>query len=184
MKNIEINEVYTLFEEIKGLIKKGSYNTPTVIQPEIELPDLSVISELTDKLQETIKEVRKPAKTECHHTFSIASNKIFLSVISMGVALLVCMFAIHYQRKEIATYKDNDLKYRCVKMQGTITPDNIANLENIFENKRDSVKVIRSQVQEYEKALIEEAKRLERARLKEQEAERLKQEAESLKQNK
>ncbi|KAA6337685.1 hypothetical protein EZS27_014257 [termite gut metagenome] len=184
MKNIEINEVYTLFEEIKGLIKKGSDNTPTVIQPEIELPDLSVISELTDKLQETIEEVRKPAKTECHHTFSITSNKVFFGVIGMGIALLVCMFAIHYQREKIATYKDNDLKYRYVKIQGAITPDNIGHLENIFENKRDSVKVIRKQVEKHEKAIIEEAKRLEKARLKEQEAEQLKQEAESLKQQK
>lgn len=94
MRNIEINEVYTLFEEIKKLIKKGNDSTPTIVQPEIELPDLSAISELTDKLQETIKEVRKPAKTECHHIFSIASNKIFFSVIGMGVALLVCMFMI------------------------------------------------------------------------------------------
>jgi hypothetical protein len=102
----------------------------------------------------------------------------------MGIALLACMFAIHYQREEIATYKDNDLKYRYVKMQGDITPESISNLENVFENKRDSMKVIRSQVQEYEKALREEAKRLEKARLKEQEAERLRREAESLKQQK
>lgn len=184
MKTIEINGVYTLFEEIKGLIKKGNNNASAVIQPEIELPDLSVISELTDKLQETIEEVRKPVKTECHHTFSIASNKIFFSVIGMGIALIVCMFAIYYQREKITTYKDNDLKYRYVKMQGTITPENIANLESVFANRRDSVKLIRNQVNGYEKSLLEEAKRLEQARLKEQEAERLKREAENLKQNK
>lgn len=184
MKTIEINEVYTLFEEIKGLIKKGNNNAPPVIQPEIELPDLSVINELTDKLQETIEEVRKPVKTECHHTFSIASNKIFFSVIGMGIALIVCIFAIYYQREEIATYKDNDLKYRYVKMQGTTTPENIANLENIFENRRDSVIIVRKQVEQCEKTVIEEAKRLEQARLKEQEAEQLKREAESLKQSK
>ena len=63
-------------------------------------------------------------------------------------------------------------------------PDDIEHLENIFENKRDSVRIIRSQVREYEKAVLDEAKRLEQARLKEQEAERLRQEAESLKQNK
>jgi hypothetical protein len=183
MKNIEINEVYTLFEEIKGLIKKGNSNT-TITQPEIAMPDLSVISELTDKLQETIEEIRKPVKTECHHTFSIASNKVFFGVIGMGIALLACMFAIHYQREKIATYKDNDLKYRYVKMQGAVTPEHIVNIENIFDYKRDSVKVIRRQVEKYEKAIIEEAKRLEKARLKEQEAERLRREAESLKQNK
>lgn len=184
MKTIEINEVYTLFEEIKGLIKKGNNNAPAIIQPEIELPDLSVISELTDKLQETIEEVRKPVKTECHHTFSIASNKIFFSVIGISIALLVCMFTIYYQRGEIATYKDNDLKYRYIKMQGATTPENIADLENLFENRRDSVKIVCKQVELYEKVVLEEAKRLEQARLKEQEAERLRREAESLKQNK
>jgi CHASE3 domain sensor protein len=184
MKNIEISEVYTLFEEIKGLIKKGSDKAPAIIQPEIELPDLSVLSELTDKLQETIEEVRKPVRTECHHTFSIASNKIFFSVIGMGVALLVCMFSIYYQRGEIATYKDNDLKYRYVKMLGTANSANIVNLENIFDYKRDSMKVIRKQVEQYEKAVLEEARRLEKAKLKEQEAERVKREAENLKQNK
>lgn len=184
MKTIEINEVYTLFEEIKELIKKGNNNAPAVIQPEIELPDLSVISELTDKLQETIEEVRKPVKTECHHTFSIASNKIFFSVIGMGLTLLACMFAIYHQREEIASYKDNDLKYRYVKMQGATAPENILSLENIFENRRDSVKIVRKQVEQYEKAVLEEAKRLEKAKLKEQEAERLKREAESLKQSK
>lgn len=184
MRNIEINEVYTLFEEIKKLIKKGNDNTPTVVQPEIELPDLCVINELTDKLQETIEKVRKPVKTECHHIFSIASNKIFFSVISMGVALLVCMFMIYYQREEIASYKENDLKYRYVKMQGEITPDEVDHLENVFDYKRDSVKVIRKQVEQHEKAVLEEAKRLEQARLKEQEAERLRRDAENLKQNK
>lgn len=184
MGNIEINEVYTLFEEIKKLIKKGNDSTPTVVQPEIELPDLSAISKLTDKLQETIKEIRKPTKTECHHTFSIASNKIFFSIIGIGIALLVCMFAIYYQREEIATYKDNDLKYRYVKMQGVTTPEGIVNLENVFDYKRDSVRVIQKQVEQYEKAVFEEAKRLEQARLKEQEAERLRREADNLKQNK
>lgn len=185
MRNIEINEVYTLFEEIKKLIKKGNENNaPTVVQPEIELPDLSAISELTDKLQETIEEVRKPVKTEYHHTFSIGDNKIFFSVMGMGVVLLVCMFIIYYQREEIATYKGNDLKYRYVKMQGTVTPEGISNLENIFDYKRDSVKIIRKQVGQYEKAVLEEAKRLKQARLKEQEAEQLRQEAENLKQNK
>lgn len=38
MKNIEINEIYTLFEEIRELVKAGSRNN-TPIQPEIELPD-------------------------------------------------------------------------------------------------------------------------------------------------
>lgn len=184
MKQIDVNEVYILFEELKKQLKQVNENNSPVTQPQIEIPDLSMISDLTAKLDEVIDEVRKPVKTEHHHVFSITSNKIFFSVIGVSVTLLISLYAIYYQRKEISTYKDNDLKYRYVKMIGEASPKELNTLENIFENKRDSVKVVHSQVKQYEKAVLEEAKRLEKARLKEQEAERLKQEAENLKQQK
>lgn len=183
MKTIDINEVYTLFEEIKELIKKGSDNK-AIVPPEIEMPDLSVIDELTDRLDKVIEETRKPVKTEHRHIFSIESNIIFFGFIGIFVACLYSFFTIYNQRNEISSYKDTDLKYRYIKMQGEVTPQKLNNLENIFENKRDSVKVIRNEVQKYEKALSEEAKRLEQVRLKEQEAERLRQEAEKLKHGK
>lgn len=66
-------------------------------------------------------------------------------------------------------------------MQGEITPARLIDLDSIFENRRDSVRSIRKQVAQHEKTVIEKAKRLERARLKEQEAERLKSETETLK---
>lgn len=183
MKTIDTNEVYTLFEEIKELIKKGNDNKP-VIQPQIEIPDLSALNDLTDKLDKAIEEARKPVKTEHHHIFSIGSNIIFFGFIGIFVACLYSFFTIYNQRNEISSYEDTDLKFRYIKMQGEITPQKLINLENIFENKRDSVKLIRNNVRKYEKALIEEAKRLEQVRLKEQEAERLKQEVEKLKQRK
>ena len=180
MKNIDVSEVYTLFEEIRELVKAGSRNS-TIIQPEIELPDLSAIAELSYKLDETIGEIRKPVRTEHHHIFTIASGKVFFGVIAICIALLISSFVIYYQRKEIFTYRDNDLKYRYIQMQGGITPAGLIDLDSIFDNRRDSMMMIRKQVNEYEKAVIEKAKRLERARLKEQEAKRLKEEAESLK---
>jgi hypothetical protein len=180
MKQIDVNEVYILFEELKKQLKQVNENSTPVVQPQI--PNLSVIPNLTTKLDEVISEVRKPAKTEHKHIFSIDSSKVFFGIIGMSVLLLISSFMVYYQRKEISTYKDNDLKYRYVKMVGEITPGELNALEDIFENKRDSIKTIRSQVKQYEKAVVEEAKRLEKARLKEQEAERLKQEAENLKQ--
>jgi hypothetical protein len=184
MKQIDVNEVYMLFEEIKKQIKQVNENSIPNVQPQIEIPDLSKIPNLTAKLNEVIGEVRKPIKTEHHHTFSIASNKIFFAVIGVCIALLISLFVIYYQREEISNYKDNDLKYHYIKMEGEITPTELNLLENIFENKRDRVKIIRKQVQEHEKAIVEEAKRLERARLKEQEAAQLRREAENLKQQK
>lgn len=175
MKNIEISEIYTIFEEIRELVKAGSRNNNT-IQPEIELPDLSGIDELSGKLDEAIGEIRKPVRTEYHHIFSIASNKTFYGMVGLCIMCLFFILTIFHQRKEITTYKDNDLKYRYVQMQGEITPAGVIALDSVFENRRDSVKVIHKQVEQHEKAVIEKAKRLEQARLKEQEAERLRQE--------
>ena len=180
MKIIDINEIYTLFEEIQELVKAGNRNN-TTIQPEIELPDLSAITELSYKLDETIGEIRKPVRTEHYHIFTIASGKVFFGVITICTALLIILFVIYDQRKEIFTYRDNSLKYRYIQMQGEITPAGLINLDSIFENRRDSVKKIRQQVEQYEEAVIEKAKRLERARLKEQEAGRLREEADKLK---
>jgi hypothetical protein len=169
MKNIDINEIYTLFEEIRELIKAGSKNN-NLIQPQIDLPDLSAIDGLSEKLDKAIGEIRKPVRTEHHHIFSIASNKIFYGVIGLCIVCLFLLFTVFTQRKENATYKDNDLKYRYIQMQGEITPAGVIILDSIFENRRDSVRVIRKQVGQYEKAVIGKAKRLEQARLKEQEA--------------
>ena len=180
---MEINEIYTLFEEIRELIKVGSRNN-TPIQPEIELPDLLAIDKLSGKLDEAIREIHKTVRTDHHHIFSIASSKVFYGVIGSCIMCLFFILTVFYQRKEIATYKDNDLKYRYIQMQGEITPAGVIALDSIFENRRDSVKMIRKQVQYHEKVIIEKAKRLEQARLKEQEAEQLKKEAESLKYSK
>lgn len=48
-------------------------------------------------------------------------------------------------------------------MQGEITPAGIIDLDSIFEDRRDSVGVIRKRVVHHEKAVTEKAKRLERA---------------------
>ncbi len=183
MKNIDVNEIYTLFEEIRELVKAGNKNN-TAIQSEIELPDLSAITELSYKLDETIGEIRKPVRTEHHHIFSIASGKIFFGVIAICIALLISLFVIYDQRKEIITHRNNDLKYRYIRMQGEVTPAGLISLDSIFRNRRDSVKMICQQLEQHEKAVIEEAKRLKKARLKEEEAKRLNEEAENLKQKK
>lgn len=188
MQQINVNEVYTLFEEVKKQLKQIGEKQVSVPAPvpqsKIEIPDLSVISGLANKLEEVIGEVRKPVKTEHRHIFSLESNKIFFSVIGLSFSFLISLFVIHFQREKLLMYKDNELKYRYVKMLGDATPGELNTLENIFENKRDSVKLIRKEVEKHEKTVLEEAKRLEKARLKEQEAEQLRKEAKEIKENK
>lgn len=187
MQQINVNEVYTLFEEIKKQLKQigeKQVSAPAPVpQPKIEIPDLSVIPELTNKLDEVIGEVRKPVKTEHRHIFSFESNKIFFSVIGLSLAFMISLFVIYFQQAKLSKYRDNDLKYRYVIMAGEITPEELILLEDIFENKRESIKPLRKDVEKHEKAVLEEAKRLEKAKLKEQEAERLRKEAKEIKEN-
>jgi hypothetical protein len=185
MKHIDINEVYTLFEEIKELVKKGSENKPTVVQPEvqpkIELPDFSEINELTNKLDKTIEEARKPVVQERHFIINLVSSETIFICVGLIIIIVGLTSWLYFATRPNYDRDDNDLKYRYILMQGEVSPKELNQLEAIFENRRDSVKIIRNQVERYEKALMEEAKRLEQARLKEQEAERLREEAEQIK---
>ncbi|NLX80348.1 MAG: hypothetical protein GXZ03_02140 [Proteiniphilum sp.] len=171
MSRIDINEIYTLFEEIKELIKSKEGNNTEV--KEIELPDLSAITALSDKLDRTIEQVSKPISTEHRHVFSFASSKTFIGVIVLGVMCILSLFTVIYKQKEADSLKDNDLKYRYIHMMGEATPSLLISLDSIFKYNTNSVKDIRKDVVSYEKAVVERAKRLEKARIKELEAEKL-----------
>ena len=78
---------------------------------------------------------------------------------------------------------DNDLKYRYIKMKGEATPKRIAELENLFEINRDNAKIrqLRQDVEDYERAVKEEALLDEQARLRQLEADKLDQQVNSIK---
>lgn len=78
---------------------------------------------------------------------------------------------------------DNDLKYRYIKMKGEATPNEISELENIFELNRDNagIEQIREDVEAYEDAVRKQAALTEQVRLKEQAAKELDSKAKSIK---
>lgn len=179
MSKIDVNEIYTLFEEIKEIVNSKE-NKSEVVIPEIELPDLSGVDILSNKLDTAINEMSKPIKVEHSYVISIASNKTFIGILVLCTICLLFLFTVVHQRKEAIALKDNDLKYRYIHMMGEATPELITNLNSIFEHRRDSVKVLRKEVISFEKAVVERARRLEEARKKEMEAERLRREIEGL----
>ncbi|KAA6305069.1 hypothetical protein EZS27_043280 [termite gut metagenome] len=87
------------------------------------------------------------------------------------------------QRQTINQYRDNDLKYRYVKIQRQMTEENIYRLERLFEY-RDSISIVRKQVERYERLVKEQTEKIERARRNADEAEKLLKEVESLKEKK
>ena len=139
MKKIDLGEIYTIFEEIKELIlaQSKSYRR---IQSEMEQPDLSAIGELSGKLDKAIEEIRNPSRVEHHHVFSITSNKVFYGMLGLCFICLVFSFIVFRQKKVIANFRDNDLKYRYIQMKGGVSHIELMELDSIFEHNRDSVK--------------------------------------------
>ncbi|KAA6346315.1 hypothetical protein EZS27_006164 [termite gut metagenome] len=173
---IDTSAVYALFEEIKESLRQNKSNKsvePTQV-------DMTAVNAMTERFENLIAEVRKPTKVNHHHVISIGSNKVFFSLIGMCIIILILMFAIYNQRQTISQYEDNDLKYRYIKIQGQATENNIYRLEKQFEY-RDSIVIIRKQVEKYEQLVKEQAERIERGKQNEKETDKLTKEIESLK---
>ncbi|KAA6329080.1 hypothetical protein EZS27_022080 [termite gut metagenome] len=174
-EKIDTSAVYTLFEELKESLKQRNEKLvePTQV-------DMTAVNAMTERFENLIEEVKKPNKVNHHHVIDIGSSKIFFSLIGMCIALLILSFAIYNQRQTISQYRDNDLKYCYIKMQGQATDENIYQLEGLFEH-RDSVAIVRKQVGKYEQLIKEQAERIERVRRNAGEAERLERKVKELK---
>jgi hypothetical protein len=131
-EKIDTSAVYTLFEELKESLKQRNEKP---IEP--AQVDMTAVNAMTERFENLIEETRKPTKVEHRHVISIGSSKIFFSLIGMCIVILILSFTIYNQRETISQYKENDLKYRYIKMQGQATENNIYRLERQFEY-RDS----------------------------------------------
>jgi hypothetical protein len=164
-----------MFETIKSKLDKQKINEVEPVQI-----DLSTINAMTEQLENVIEEVKKPSKVEHCHKIEIRNNWFFFSWIGLVIIILGLSWAIGNQRQTIAQYRDNDLKYRYIKMQGQTNEENLYRLEQQF-NHKDSIKIIRKQVEKYEELVKEQAERIERARQNSEEVERIQREVEVLK---
>jgi hypothetical protein len=97
----------------------------------------------------------------------------------MGLMILGLSYFIGNQQQTISRYKDNDLKYRYIKMQGETDKESLYWLEQQFKYN-DSIRIIYKQVEKYEELAKEQADRIERAKQNHEEAEKLHKQKESI----
>jgi hypothetical protein len=181
---IDASAVYEMFEKIKELITKGvtrlapaSAESAPALAPE----DSKRIETLADKLDRMDGKRDRPLKH--HHTIDFMGNRALIALAVAVVAFLVSLWVIDHQRRTLAGFRDNDLKYRYIQMCGAATSKDILQLRNVFEFNRnpDSIKLIRRQVERYERLVKEQAENEARARLSDEQAKQLRQEAETVK---
>jgi hypothetical protein len=89
-------------------------------------------------------------------------------------------WVIANQWQTISQYKDNDLKYRYIRMHEQTNEEDLYRIERQFQYS-DSIKIIRRQVERYEELVKEQAEKVERAKRNSEEVEQLQNEMKSLK---
>ena len=166
-----------MFEKIIEKLDKQVTDNPSEEPAQI---DLTAVNTITERFEQVIEEVRKPAKVRHRHTVDIASNRVFLSLVIMGLMILGLSYFMGEQRKSINKFRYSDLKYRYIKMQGQTNEENIYRLERQIRYG-DSIRIIRKQVEKYEELVREQAEKLERAKQNNEAAEWLQKEAETVK---
>ncbi len=134
---------------------------------------------------DALKAERQDSVVQHHHrhTIDVVSSKNFFVLAAMGLVIFMSVVLHIYQFDKIRASRDNDLKYRYVKMHDGATAGEIKTLETVFTYDRnpDSVQLIRRQVTEYERLVKEQAEKTERARFNASEAKRLRKEVETVK---
>lgn len=191
----DLSTISVMFEELKQILKRVESNSTkqesSVKQDVISASELENITNqvsqskglIIQKLEQIEQAQTAPKKMHHRISIDITSSWVFITIIVIGLMLLVSLFFHYRQREVINNLSDNDLKYRYIKAFNKADSVSVYKLEDVFEYNRDSkvIKEIRQSVEQYEQDIIDRAKRMEQAKLKEEEAKRLQNEASKLK---
>lgn len=188
----DLSTISIMFEELKQILKQknnhtqeNSISTSDLANTENNIANRFIESEelILSKLEQ-IEQVQTAPK-KLHHRISVDIKSSWVSFVLVGLLLFsITLLCLCYKLNQVNNeLTDNDVKYRYIKMQSRTDSIQISKLEDIFVYNRNEkvIEQIKSDVQDYERSVIERAQLLEQARLKEEEAQKLQNEAEKLK---
>lgn len=149
-----------------------------------EAETLRQISERMESLSASVRNrMDNPDIVSHRHSISIDTPHVFWTIIILAAYSIIVSVAFYIEKRPDNDRMDNDLKYRYIKMKGEATPNEISELENIFEPDRDNARIerMREDVEAYEDAVRKQVALAEQARLKERAAKELDNKARSIK---
>lgn len=146
--------------------------------------NITASTEQTEQLKEAIEVARKPVQNELLHKIDPISKGGITLFTVMSIALMVLSSALYFESRPNYDQRDNDLKYRYIKMKGEATPSMISELEDMFELNRNNAKIRQMQkdVEIFEEAVRKKALLDEQTRLQSLESEKLGKQANEVKQ--
>ena len=132
---------------------------------------LSELKSIIVPLNEKVGQLQIPQNVVIRkeHVFIVdfRRSKTAITIITMALVILLSWGGNIWQLKNNNQLKDNDLKYRYIKMKGKASSLDLFWLETIFtyNRNRDSISVIREQVESNERLVREHAEEIERKKL-------------------
>lgn len=184
--NVDFQEIVVLMHELRNRVNQKQFSQEQIKELQNILAQVAGYSlgKVNDKigtvltelktiivpLNEKLDHLQAPANVVIRkeHIFIVdfRRSKTAITIITMGLLILLSWGGNIWQFRNNNQLKDNDLKYRYIKMKGKASSQELLRLETIFtySRNRDSIFVIREQVKINERLVKEQAKKIEQAR--------------------
>ena len=185
--NFDADEIVVLMHEIHNRINQKQFSLEQIKELQNILAQVAgyslgkvndnirtILTELKTiivPLNEKVGQLQTPPSMVIRkeHVFIVdfRRSKTAITIITMALVILLSWCGNIWQLKNNNQLKDNDLKYRYIKMEGKASSQDLIRLEAIFSYNRnkDSISVIREQVKTYDRLVKERAEEIEQGLL-------------------
>ena len=184
----DTEEIAALMQELRNHLKPKQFSSEQIKELQKSMAQISAFSlnKISDNIrglskelkaaiipiEEKVDQLKTPpnAVIRKEHVFTVdfRNSKAAGTIISMALLILFSLGGNIWQLDRNIRLRDNDLKYRYIKMEGKANSRDLLRLETIFsyDRNRDSISVIREQVENYERLVKEHVKEFKRKELK------------------
>ena len=159
----QIKELQNILAQVAGYsLGKVNDNIRTI---------LTKLKTIIVPLNEKVGQLQNPTNVVIRkeHVFIVdfRRSKTAITIIAMALVILLSWGSNIWQLRNNNQLKDNDLKYRYIKMEGKASSQDLLRLETIFsyDRNRDSISFVREQIETYERMVEEQAKKFEREKI-------------------
>ena len=185
MSNLDTEEIVLLMNELRDGVSLKQFSPEQIKELQNILAQVAGYSlgKVNDNIRTILTELKTiivPIKEKINllqiplnmvirkeHVFIVdfRRSKMAITIITMALAILLSLSGNIWQLRNNIQARDNNLKYRYIKMEGKASSKDLLRLETIFTNDRDSISVIRDMVESYEQLMKKQVEKIEQRSL-------------------
>jgi len=185
MSNLDTEEIVVLMNELRNGVSLNQFSPEQIKELQNILAQVAgyslgkvndnirtILTELKTiiiPLNEKVGQLQAPPNMVIRkeHVFIVdfRRSKTAITIITVALVILFSLSGNIWQLRNNIQARDNNLKYRYIKMEGKASSKDLLRLETIFTNDRDSISVIRDMVESYEQLMKKQVEKIEQRSL-------------------